>query len=99
MAVAGMSTFAVVAMQYGNALCRCVLAAGVVTKRRSLDRDQSVDRERFGMSRHVGDSIKSRPTWSHKGFAQTKDTTRADVDASLAERSTEFPDAHRSFWW
>ena len=58
-------------------------AARVVTKWRALDRNQSVDGERLWVSRHVGDGVKQTNVILRL-LAQTKDTTRADVDTSLA---------------
>lgn len=60
------------------------LAARVVTEWRSLDRDQSIDREGFGVSRHVGDGVE-QTNMVLRLLTQTQDTTRADVDASLAD--------------
>jgi hypothetical protein len=58
-------------------------AARVVAERRTLDRNQSVDGERFRVGRHVGDGVK-QTNMVLRLLAQTKDTTRADIDTSLA---------------
>jgi hypothetical protein len=58
-------------------------AARVVTKWRTLDRNQSVDRERFGVSRHVGNGVEQANVVFGL-LTQTKNTTRADVDTGLA---------------
>lgn len=65
------------------------LTAGVVTERRALDGNQGVDGERFGVSRHVGDGVKQ--TNVVLGFlTQTQNTTRADIDTSLADVGQSF---------
>lgn len=58
-------------------------AARVITEWRTLDRDQSVDGERFRVGRHVGNGVK-QTNMVLRLLAQTKDTTRADVDTCLA---------------
>jgi hypothetical protein len=58
-------------------------AARVVTEWRTLDRDQSVDGKRLRVGRHVGNGVK-QTNMVLRLLAQTKNTTRADVDTSLA---------------
>jgi hypothetical protein len=64
-------------------------AARVVTEWRTLDRDQSVDGERLGVGRHVGNGVK-QTNMVLRLLAQTKNTTRADVDTSLAHVGQSF---------